>query len=1059
MYPSVDNPSILQDLLSRKEFNQLKDKWRAEKERNDMQLDLHGHLQYHSHQLFVQNFINPSTPYRSLLMKHSTGSGKTIGGIGIAMEFVKYFKESSVFIIAFDGAKKAFQNDLLRFPKFGFISHSELRTWNDLREKIKTDDSYAEAEREMSLRMRRRLTNRKNNGFFKFMGYKSLFNRLFYADGSGPDHEFASEFKNSLIICDEIHNVYNSADRNNWGLALQYIIDNVPGVRTVFMSATPVNNHPAEIVDLANLMLLADQRIDRSDIFRGNEIIPGKEGVIRKLFRGRVSYLMEKDNRFFPERIFQGESIKGIPYLKFIRCPLNKVQRQIYNNEPTHEGKYILDFVLPSPSGPVYTVHGLKKIMVASEQWKTENGIRYSDKQVSGSFLHASNLENVSPKYAKMLKTVKSLIRGKSGKIMIYHSYVHMSGVMFIREVLISNGFIEYGMGVHENTICALCGKLKKEHTDEKFVPARFIVAHGGIDKSLINKNIDMFNHSSNTKGEKCMILLGSRMIKESYDLKAIRHMMIMDRPDNIPTMIQILGRAVRKNSHALLPMKMRQVYVYIYTSGGPDITHDEVKYMEKVNDYKTIQQIERILHIDAIDSFANFATIQKGLDDTLGDLPYKPATLKKLPINTSTFEYFREQEMRIVTYIIKRLFVRTHVWTFDDLEKAVKAPPFDVEIDTRQISTHSIVVALTKLTKRSILRSQESTAESIFSTSKKITMLDGTVCQIRQMGKFYILVPDGQDIVRTDQPFRKYIDVRPTVIKVTDYLHALPSGVDYNKKLAQFKAKYEKCAIEKMEGAICENGTKFHITLAESCIEYTFGFLTTGIKKSDHAFMLKMLYYYDALNLIVFACTVPDGVFRLYKEFLSSRDTKMSKNDVNIHHTMNAIVHNITTHSCEWCPHITKERFNRLVKQKSPPKKLRSADLPIGHYMSEVPRFYHPSGWYEHELHTEKEWVENPIIIGYNVKNKTGMHMKFKLRAPINEVKHRSDRRKIEKGSICITRSKPELLAICKKLNIDVQSGTSIALCNLIKTRLLHLELAERAKGSNIKYLYLHFE
>ena len=67
------------------------------------------------------------------------------------------------------------------------------------------------------------------------------------------------------------------------------------------------------------------------------------------------------------------------------------------------------------------------------------------------------------------------------------------------------------------------------------------------------------------------MILVGSKIIKESYDIKAVyRNVYIMGRPDNIPTLIQIIGRTVRKNSHKNLPPDQRHVDIRIFTSCLP---------------------------------------------------------------------------------------------------------------------------------------------------------------------------------------------------------------------------------------------------------------------------------------------------------------------------------------------------------------------------------------------------------------------------------------------------------------------------------------------------------
>ena len=66
--------------------------------------------------------------------------------------------------------------------------------------------------------------------------------------------QLLERFKNSLIICDEIHNTYNSLEKNNWGIAIQHILNYHQSIRAVFLSATIINNYPSEIIDLLNLL-------------------------------------------------------------------------------------------------------------------------------------------------------------------------------------------------------------------------------------------------------------------------------------------------------------------------------------------------------------------------------------------------------------------------------------------------------------------------------------------------------------------------------------------------------------------------------------------------------------------------------------------------------------------------------------------------------------------------------------------------------------------------------------------------------------------------------------
>lgn len=66
------------------------------------------------------------------------------------------------------------------------------------------------------------------------------------------------QLRGGLLIADEIHNVYNIQERNNYGIALQYVLDAFPphqAPRAVFMSATPVTGSVMEYVDLLNLLV------------------------------------------------------------------------------------------------------------------------------------------------------------------------------------------------------------------------------------------------------------------------------------------------------------------------------------------------------------------------------------------------------------------------------------------------------------------------------------------------------------------------------------------------------------------------------------------------------------------------------------------------------------------------------------------------------------------------------------------------------------------------------------------------------------------------------------
>ena len=50
-------------------------------------------LQLQGHQIFIKNLFNPHTPYKRLLLYHSTGTGKTIAILSVAQLYIEYFKK------------------------------------------------------------------------------------------------------------------------------------------------------------------------------------------------------------------------------------------------------------------------------------------------------------------------------------------------------------------------------------------------------------------------------------------------------------------------------------------------------------------------------------------------------------------------------------------------------------------------------------------------------------------------------------------------------------------------------------------------------------------------------------------------------------------------------------------------------------------------------------------------------------------------------------------------------------------------------------------------------
>ena len=853
----------------------------------------------------------------------------------------------------------------------------------------------------------------------------------------------------------------------------------------------------------------------RNDLFNSNNrLLKGAESKIAELSRGRVSYLVNTNVLLYPRRIMEGKSIPGIKYLKFIRCKISTPHEKLYkkefnNNSRTisQESRYITDMIFPSPDGFIYNKSDYLKLLKTDSKWLNNNKITVEDSRLGGDFLNIKYIKKISAKYHKMLLDIFDNIKNKRGKILIYHNFIILTGINILEKILIANGILDYYSDPVDNTICVKCGKKYKDHTDMvEFTPCRFLSSD--VDKLLLDKHINMFNSASNTNGDEYLILLGSKKIRESYNFKAIRNIYIMNRPDNIPSLIQIFGRAVRENSHYLLPEEKRNVNIRIYTSSlSSDLSYEEIKYKEKIEDYTIIQQIEKILHENAIDSSINNSIINESTsnDNRLKDIKFTPIleqknkiklnTLKSL--NKSTFDiYHRFDEINIITYIIKRLFLEhSPVFVYDDLFLMVRDPKFNIEYDTTLIDEDNFIIALSNLlyTKNYInINSNELTmSDMLFDPiDKRILYPDNTYRVIVHINKYYMLIPliDNKLYACSDISYRNIHINKNRTINIYKYLVEIESGKKYKQNKITFYNKYKDTKIENLIQAVCDFGVDFHIRFIEDVIVYIFNIWTNNrSKKSNmHGFYFKILYYYDLIDNVIFASTVSGDLYNIYEDYVlpsdldkenpnvKSKDLTLKRDKRNM---MNLIANNISKSSCMWCPNITKKLFERnlsksLYRFKSVKKiskinnniiKTDANMLPIGHFIGKYPRFYIPNvGWksYPSYISHKKDWKENPIIIGYYEKSKTGIHVRFKLRNPVQNIEVHTDTRLMEKGSSCKHKSKKELLDLCKKLKIDIEKKASIdEMCNEIKSKLLYLELIERSNNTDLKYFYTHFE
>jgi hypothetical protein len=1243
-YPiDVQNAKSLQNILSRKEFSQLKlnkgylkDKL-ANENILEEEIQNGGNLRILSQQRFVKNWVSPDSPYLRLLMKHSTGTGKTIGSLGISMEFMKHYRQMaifseatpSVFVIGF--SKHVFIKEILRHPEFGFISHEEMQESKKLKKLADTGtQSDKDALSEFEARIRKRLTNKQVGGFFKFYGYKEFFNRLFIfsentIDKSKMDEDEIMEglkegwitlnfdlikaLSNSLVICDEIHNVYNSVEINNYGIALQMILDLYDSVDVVMertipidaeivkilknsyikfvaMSATPINNSSTELIDLLNLLVPLSRLPGRKKLIKekffldSRNLKPGALDEIKNLVRGYVSFFRDDNPKYYPTHIMDGKSISlppkvqredakerknskvksgvmtKIPYLKFVRCKMSplhwKTYKEVYTGTLPPDGQSLVDMVLPNPEGKTglfRTKEIVHSIKTASRKWKETNKIDIVRQSIgsteadiiTGEFMNVQNIGKYTSKYKQLLDDSLENIRDDDGKVLIIHQHVRMSGVLFIQELFRRNGILDEFSNPVNNTMCVKCGKSMEKHSTKEhdFMPVRSIILYGDVDKHVLSKSLEKFNSVDNLEGHRYKFLIGSKIIKEAYDFKAVQHEWIVSSPNNIPALEQMFGRAIRNNSHVLLPLERQTVTSRIYVSSvpdGSDLSYEEKRYYEKLKDYIVIQQINKIFNENAIDNVIHrdiiFPTNTKS-EPSLGMLYFPPSGNSFNIKNTSTTEIFHsDSEIQQILFIIKRLFIeQSPTWKYDDLWAMVQQPPFDIYVNSCTFSEENFVIALESLVYSLETHVDVYTPDTLELSSRDIDRLfdnldkhiikDGIECQIVFKNGFYILFPNdnifnnksyiseeykkdlsrmkktshlGLPITETvgypeidlDGWFRYPDRIEKTVFNISKYLKT--SNVSYNNMKYKFFNRFKNTPVYKLPVTVEVYGLDFHSHLIEDAISYVFSVLTDhSFENSElHDFYFKMLYFYDKLDMILFADQLEDK----YKEYTTKSKLKVPiiKNKkkyefVKEDNKYNAFLMSSIMKSTGSSPEFNIDRLNALIdnsrenpKSKKAISKVFANMLPIGHFLAKgqnvgvvIPRIYNPEGSWSMatdfiSMNTANT-TENNIIVGYYEKNTTGIDVKFKLRPPAHKIVKHDDSRMIERGSVCATRKKEDLFEIAKSLDITLDTMSIKDVCDLIKFELMYREIKSRRKaqhdksGKRVRWFYLHFE
>ena len=507
-------------------------------------------------QLFVAEFLNPNTSYKSILLYHRIGAGKTCAAIQIAEKWKKYKK---ILLIGPASLKTNFYKELRSdCTRNEYITPKEKQQLKDLSPDSKEYLTIIDK------------VNDRIHEYYEIYSYHK-FVELY--------NDKKIKLKNTLMIVDEVHNII-SEDGSFYNTFSKCIANGMDknDFRLVLMSGTPIYDKPAELGLTINL--LKPNTFKNIDEFNTDflERTTGDDGIIyhlknedklSKILQGHISYYEGAPSFTFPKT-----------HIKYVKCKMEKFQSDAYTSfiEQEKKGLFLQSTdILKLPNS--FLLGGRIISNVAYPNRKIGNkGLN----SFEGNYLSWNSLKKYSIKFYKILKKIERC----PGPVFVYSNFKEHGGIEDFKRVLDYHGYSNF--------------------LDEGEGKKRYAIWSG--DENIDEKELirEIINNKNNTDGSKIKVILGSPAIKEGVSLLRIRQVHILEPYWNMSRIDQVIGRAVRFCSHKDLPKEERNVNIYIYLTvdKGSEISIDQQIMSIALRKKLLTNEFETVLKKSAIDYY-----------------------------------------------------------------------------------------------------------------------------------------------------------------------------------------------------------------------------------------------------------------------------------------------------------------------------------------------------------------------------------------------------------------------------------------------------------------------
>lgn len=529
------------------------------------------------HQHFVEHYLSHRSPYRSLLLYHSLGVGKTCSAITIAEAMLAghvHTDGPKILVISSTALQKSFEEQIR-----GECTERFYQLLTSATGQQNGADEIVSDPRRMAALIKSR---------YEFITYDGI--RAYSKD---------RHISNKTIIVDEAHNLRMDDDKKESAIEFEKFIKRNAknGNRLVLLSATPMYDKPKEIYWLLGMLVQNDGYLmpPIGEMFDEHDNLNKEAHAVLKRLSGEYISFIKSMNPFtFAQRLSPAKS--GI----------------VISNEPW--AAQLHDGIVPTKPGDLQ--------LLSPHNYAAANITYPSDLASKGEedtgFQQIFDIKPSSPNFnvtyknghnnammptpdklgriaAKLLR-ICDLIRDTEGVVLVYSRYIYR-GIVPLAIALEHMGYSRHGSNnmvsraelvknpvKHGNNYCILSGDANI------------------MGQSSIEECIKAINAPNNVDGSKIKVILITQVAGEGISLRNVREVHIIEPWFHMNRIDQVIGRSIRTCSHVDLPLPKRNVTVFLHALDAPNGADANVYKNFVVKKLTQIRQIEHVIRRSALD-------------------------------------------------------------------------------------------------------------------------------------------------------------------------------------------------------------------------------------------------------------------------------------------------------------------------------------------------------------------------------------------------------------------------------------------------------------------------